>query len=346
MDRLLYRSPGHRYLHDQGYGTRKTQPWDSEHLFVQWAKAVSNGTDTPRFHSAVAALYPKLVKVVIEDGKKGIFDFARSQDWKTVQPELRDKVLRLPDAATQSRRELIGLAMFVDSTTYTKDPLNHLGTRFDLQEFIPRVEFGDHFADSEDWLSALSQVVWADGIQLETLAKERAKASNLDYLTHSSRNIGRADIETIYRNTVKTIRPAATCLPVYRDYLNMVDRTQYIDGLPVVRSAVSLPDDMKRDVQSFLYRYNGLLENDSTNQAAALAWVYDTYLTIHPHPDYNGTITRTLIDHYRKVKGLPSIDWFAIKKDPIKSRELDDARYARARESDPRLLEQFFRKVA
>ncbi len=122
--------------------------------------------------------------------------------------------------------------------------------------------------------------------------------------------------------------------------------THHECGILAVRRVERLPDEMRREVESFLYRYNGLLENKSTNKEEALAWIYDTYLTTHPHPDYNGTITRTLVDHYRKTKGLPAIAWLAIKKDPIKSRELDDARNARAREGNARLLELFFRKAA
>lgn len=354
MDRLLYRGGVPRIICEPSFRVEKAlRPWETPHLFVQWAKAVSYGTDTPRFHTAVVNSCPDLPSKVTEAKRREPIDYAKSQEWLQMEPELRAVVLNLSDASTNSRREVIGLAKFVNSVLnrgrLVNEVLTHLEVDLEPMAFVSRLEFAQDFGDSEDWLTALSQIIWVDGRQLEAEAKETAKATNLEHLA-GLKDISIGDLEGIYEKTVRTIRPTATYVTIFRGYYN----PRLDDLLPGMPSGYTdifqywpnkSPADRRKAVERFLSKYNRILHNPGHNTYDQ-TWIYGTYTTVHPHTDYNGTMTRTLVDYYRQTNGLPPIDWLDIKRNQDKGREIEDARrlYEIMGESEP--LEKVFRQIA
>ncbi|MBI2596800.1 hypothetical protein HYW41_01465 [Candidatus Daviesbacteria bacterium] len=339
---------------DNELGLSSHQATSLAHPVLQWANAVANNLDTaPHLRNSVVEMHHDLRGELSRRRYRAIFDYTRSHNWTTIEPDLTDHALSLSKQPelSQSQLEVIGFAKLVHSETRLllgkRDEMYPLGIKLDPVEFGARFDFSEDFGDGADWLTAMASVVWVNGKQLEAEAKEEARVGNLGYLQELQPKVDIDDIEYVYQQTVRAIRPNATTVPVFRaldtegdTLLNSFCRNPRLRYLVTHSSAT-----MRRRVieNHFLPQYNELLQEPDPYDPISLAWIYGTYIGIHPHPDYNGTMTRTLVDNYLHKRGLPMIDWLQIKKDIDAEMELVKAWDKYAFAGDREILEDWFR---
>lgn len=296
---------------------------EQEHPVIQWAHAVANkSAEATALRATVVDLYPDLRETVIHDNIRSSGYYAKDYKWASIEPALTKSAISLLDGGTIPEREVLGFAKFVRSetrnTSISKDKLYSLGITLDKIEYVGRLEFGKEFADNEDWLAALARIVWIKGSQLEAEAKQQAQTDNLAYLSKLGRDISVRDIEYIYTNTVRTIRPNAQFVPIFRDQDSESDSaiSRFSQNFEL-RYLITLGSSYGRHlvVSDFLDLYNLFLSGQDRDEYRDLAQIYGLYICVHPHWDYNGTTTRTLVDNYLRRKKLANIDWIKEKSD-------------------------------
>lgn len=320
----------------------------ASHPVVLWAKAVVENTDSAsQLRSAVLEMYPDLPAALESGGYGGIRKYATSHGWATIDPLLSDLALILLLARSLPQREVIGLATLIHNEASLlqskQDKFSKRGITLDPKECSARIDFGECFADNEDWLGALSQIVWVDGAQLEAEAKESARIDSHQVL-FGKQQLLREDIEKIYTQVVLTIRPNAKDIPVFREEKSQFDELilmlsentalRYLKAIYHALPTIA--------ITRFLEEYNSFIQSPFTNKLEALAWTYGTYLGLHPHLDYNGTMTRILIDNFLQKKNMPGIDWLACKVDQSNMTALNQGTNDFVLKKDSAHLEQFF----
>ena len=138
-----------------------------------------------------------------------------------------------------------------------------------------------------------------------------------------------ADLEQAYRDTVKLVRPTSEGITLYRDKQSRIDR-----GIAEISQNFRLGfyfgsnsvREFRDTVDMYLTWYNDMvLGSRVADRSESPTWITGTYLAIHPHPDYNHTMTRTLVDTYLAHKGLPLVNWRGIKRDERSRRAYQEA---------------------
>lgn len=326
------------------------------HPVIAWVEAVLANFNSPQLRSAVIDRYPDLPTIMRRGGFWPHREYGKAHDWADIEPDLTRIGLELTAADTTAQKEVVGLAYLVHDAVggVTRVSGNGafypLGIRVYILEYKGRLDWGEDFQDSEDWLEALGNIVWVQDRQVEAQAKDQATVSNSIHLSTLQNRVGIVDIEQVYADIVRAVRPKAQLVQTFRQGKNEFDGplqiavflheignqelAPYIAG----RSAT----DRRSTVLRFLSRYNYYREKPSGTETEALAWIFGTYLSIHPHPDYNGTMTRTLINGYLLKRGLGPIDWSVIRQDPAAESELNKGRHEFAFRDDPYPLKRWF----
>lgn len=318
------------------------------HPLVQWAEAVVGNSDPNNIgelrHSLVE-MYHDLSHATDKRGDWNVTNYAQSRNWKTIAPELKSIVssIRRGDPS-EAVLELLGFTKVLCRTTVSQDSyLENIS--FDPEEYSARRDYVDFFQGSEDWLSTMGKIIWINRKQWEAQVKEQAKVENLDYLlTRSTGEVNIDDIERTYRNQIRIIYPNAKNIPIFRDGkidldYHLYEYSKNKNLAPFLHK--SDPYQREQAVQTYLERYNNLA-GEKRNASSDLAWMYATYISIHPHWDGNGTMTRTLVDHYLHRNGLPDINWYAIKADGRELTGLNEAEEKYAFEGDESPLQRWF----
>jgi|GEM_PF-3891713 len=312
----------------------------------RWADAVKiSSRKAARLRQEVVHFYSG---VPLHTHGQRLYTYAQEHSWSALEPYLTEAAASIPlYSVTPAQRELLGFAKLVDQTLPEDQKRGTKpfppGVKVDVREYISRLEFREDFADSADWLASLAQITWVKGSQLEAEAKATAQLNNVYAFAQLRKNIESSDLREAYSRTIKIIRPTAKRLTPFIVGDNDVSKTIFDTTQNrelkkyLSRSYMGRPGALER----FLKEYNRVIHESSSYMA--LAWIYGTYRSMHPHPDYNGTMARTLVDYYIHKKGLRAIDWLAVLSAiNILRKELDLAWEAYALDGNTQPLNAWF----
>lgn len=306
----------------------------NHHPVHEWAQAVLHGTSDPVLRERVVDMYGDLPVVLNNGGFWAHSDYAEGVDWRDIEPELTATALALP-SETSEQKEIIGFATLVNDSIRGKWGGNGAfyprGISLSTLEFLARHNFNEDFHDSEDWLGAIGNVVKIQGRQVEADEKFKALEVNSAVLASLPTSLTITDLERMYEDTVKTIRPNAQQVPIFREGENNFDaplktkifvyRTGNQSLARFIRGRTS---SARRDImEDYLQEYNRLLNQPQGGEKEALSWIYGVFLHMHPHWDYNGTMARTLVNGYLLRRGFQPIDWQSVKESHEIGEQLD-----------------------
>lgn len=321
------------------------------HPVILWAESVSAGLNDTRLRRDVVDKYSDLPVVMQQGGFWDHREYAKTHDWADIEPDLTRIALGLTSTTTLVQREVVGLGDLVHSAMRGVTEASGSGAFYPLGiilynlEYKGRLDWAEDFQDSEDWLTTLGHIIRIGNRQIEA----EATARNSICVAEIQNGVRVEDIERVYADVVRTIRPSAQAITTFRacknDFDGSLQQLIFLNGLGNQDLASYIANrsaaDRRRSVGRFLSRYNDYLDQTPGLEKEALAWIYGTYTSIHPHPDYNGTMTRVLINGYLLKKGFATIDWLGIKQEEKADNELERGRgeFTRGRTS---YLKQWF----
>lgn len=328
------------------------------HPVITWAEAVLANSNSPQLRGAVVDRYPDLPTTMQKGGFWVHREYAKTHDWADIEPGLTRIALGLTAAGTDTmpQKEVVGLAYLVHDAVGGVTGASGNGAFYPLGitvytlEYKGRLDWSEDFRDSEDWLEALGNIVRVQNRQVEAQAKDQVTVSSSVRLSTLQNRVGIGDIEQVYADIVRAVRPKAQLVQTFRQGENDFDGplqiaiflhgigNQELVSYIGSRSAA----DRRRAVVCFLSQYNYHLDEASGREKEALAWIFGTYLSIHPHPDYNGTMIRILINGYLLKRSLGPIDWSVIRQDPAAESELNKGRHEFAFRDNPYSLKRWF----
>ena len=278
---------------------------------LDWAVSVMSGSTNPELRGRVLNTYSGLTSILIDYDVfkwKTVQDWVKSKGLDRIAPQLLVLVSAIPHELSPDQFELIGFTSFVmHSINDTASSHNH-NIDLNFSELAARRNNLRDFGD-EDWLTSMAFLVKRDGRKKEQEVKTKAAEENLDYLSRvSSRRITLEDIEFMYQRVTNAVYPQSRQVMVFRDYALAEDRgvELAIKGNPLLSHY--LMSDKRNAIKYYLREYNAILDFPSSAEYD-MSMIYATYLTIHPHADGNGTMARTLVDHYCDRRGIARVDW-------------------------------------
>ncbi len=290
----------------------------STSIVLDWARnVVAPGNKDKQLRNRVISLYADLPQIINGNSSRGVHarlsQYANDHNWRVLAPQVTRLVSQLPETISDEQRELAGLVgiMNVAIDRQTDKP----GISFSADEFLSRRANLEYFGE-EDWLTSLAFLVEINGQKKERERKNLAQTQNLTYLEDLDRPVQLDDIKNMYGNVATAIYPQAVNISPIRDFSLSED-----EGLILIAQNTSLEHfvenqtagDRERAVRLFLDIYNYRLNSPWFQPEYDLAWIYSVYLAIHPHPDGNGTMARTLVDNYCLKTGIDRIAWGEIE---------------------------------
>jgi fido (protein-threonine AMPylation protein) len=285
---------------------------------LEWANIVAVGKTEPKLRREIITLYNDLPDFLsAKNSMRAIWgaasDYSISRRFETIAPHLATLTAKLPQELSSDQLELLGFTGFITSSLNLTEL--HRGQRVLLysDEFAARRKNLEDIGD-EDWLTTLGFLVERNGIKKEQVLKQQVREMNLAYLKNlKGKPVEIIDIEFMYKQVARAIYPQVKNVCIFRE-----DAVANEAGIKIIASENYLTSDYvkantaeerKNLIQDLLALYNYHISEPFFMPEYDMAEMYVAYITIHPHLDGNGTMTRTLIDYYCHCTGIPRIDW-------------------------------------
>ena len=290
-------------------------------IIRDWATAVVNGNPSGETRARVLKAFNNVHKELrghdLASNSQAVLSFATRHELKEALPLLRTALQKLPEQPTSEQLELIGFAALTFLTTHELATPDSYNISLDLTPFGVRL-YNAKAINSEDWLQTLSMVVWHKGSQMEARIKKKVRDTNLQYLVDNhTHTITLKDIEAMHTRVISAVYPRAHTIQTFRDTENMFDADArfIVDPKLHIYASTNDAEGRKRMLDRYFDNYNTKVALPSSNPEKDAAMLYMMYVTIHPHLDGNGTMSKTMVDYYLVKNNLPRIDWDSIKTD-------------------------------
>lgn len=275
---------------------------------------------TQQLRQELVTTYEPLIRSCLITNRDQIRVYYISNKWPSLVPVVSEIVETLPVNPNETQREVVAMAgLVLTASSVTEKPRL---IDLDAREIANRNKHAQIFGSDEDWLTSASTLVTIDGYQEEATRKAAALEQNVGILlatfqdSPSSLNVEL--ISQLYSDLILRVYPGAKIpIPVLRgqtqNYHELITLPGYDPELLHLYMGLTR-DDVRRGHRMYLdwFKYTAKT-SEPDEYSSNLAWAYATYVAMHPHPDCNGTMARTLITTLSRLYGLPDINWERVK---------------------------------